>query len=84
MLKSIPSITTHQVFSFRSDFQKYFPVRSKNQNQESIDRVESSIKHRMKIPILDRKEITLYKYHHNTSEFESITFNPKKKLSYSW
>jgi len=34
ILRSIPSITVYQVSLFKSDFQKYFPVRSKNQNQD--------------------------------------------------
>ena len=33
ILRSIPSITVYQVSLFKSDFQKYLPVRSKNQNQ---------------------------------------------------
>jgi len=33
ILRSIPSITVYQVSLFKLDFQKYFLVRSKNQNQ---------------------------------------------------
>jgi len=34
ILRSIPSITIYQVSLVKSNFQKYFLVRSKNQNQD--------------------------------------------------
>ena len=42
ILRSIPSITVYQVSLFKSDFQKYFLVKSKNQNQNIywLDRIK--------------------------------------------
>jgi len=47
--KPIPSIPIYRLFSSRSETQKYFPVKFKNQNRDSIDKIKSSIKHKMKI-----------------------------------
>jgi len=49
--KPIPSIPIYWVFSSRSETQKYFSVKFKNQNQDSIDQIKSNIKHKMKIPM---------------------------------
>jgi len=47
--KRIPSIPIYRLFSSRSETQKYFPFKFKNQNRDSIDQIKSSIKHKMKI-----------------------------------
>jgi len=69
-LKSIPNITIHQVSLFRSDFHKYFPVKSKSHNQESIDQIELCIRNKTIIPTLSKNRNPIYKYHHITSKFE--------------
>jgi len=50
-IETYPSIPIYWVFSSRSETQKYFPVKFKNQNQDSIDKIKYSIKHKIKIPI---------------------------------
>ena len=61
-MKSIPSITSYQVFSSNSDPSKYFPVKFKDQNKDSIDQIESRNKHEAKIPRTSRKENIIYIY----------------------
>jgi len=49
ILKPIPSIPIYRLFSSRSENQKYFSVKFKNQNRDFIDQIKPSIKQKMKI-----------------------------------